>query len=170
MIDTLTTERCTLRGPVESDFAACRDFFADPVASAHYGGPLREDRAWRFFALNFAHWQLRGYGLWTIERKTDGAVLGACGFWWPQGWPRRELTWWLLPESRGTGIATEVSKAAIAHGYDVYDWDLVETHMDDDNDAARRLVERLGADIIARETFPDGLTRNIFRLPHPARG
>ena len=71
----------------------------------------------------------------------------------------------MLPGARGAGLATEASRAAIAFAYDVLAWDLVETHMDDRNDAARRLALRLGGQVIARETFPDGRTRDVFALP-----
>jgi hypothetical protein len=56
-------------------------------------------------------------------------------------------------------------RAAISFAYDILKWTLVETHMDDTNDAARQLVLRLGGKVIARETFPDGHERDIFGLP-----
>lgn len=46
-------------------------------------------------------------------------------------------------------------------------WDLVETHMNDDNVAARALVQKLGGIKILREKFPDELERDIFGLPRP---
>ena len=92
-------------------------------------------------------------------------MLGSCGLWWPEGAPRSELTWWLLPEARGQGFATEASLSAIAFGYEVLEWSVVETHMDDRNLAARKLVERLGGTVFAREEFPDGITRNVYQLP-----
>ncbi len=147
------------------DFPAYQAFYADAEASAFYGGPLRADQAWRVLAGHVGHWQLRGYGLWAVRDKTTGQTLGGCGFTWPEGWPRRELTWWLLPEARGRGVATETSVAAIDHAYTEYGWELVETHMDDKNLAAKALVERLAGTPIAREPFPDGRTRTIYKLP-----
>ena len=38
--------------------------------------------------------------------------------------------------------------------------------MNDDNFAARKLVEKLGGTKILRKKFPDGLERDIFVLPH----
>ncbi len=58
-----------------------------------------------------------------------------------------------------------VVHSAIEFGYDVLNWDMVETHMNDDNVLAQRLVQRLGGTVIARETFPDGITRNVYELP-----
>lgn len=78
-------------------------------------------------------------------------------------WPR-ELTWWLLPEARGNGIAVEASVAAVTHAYQVFGWPEVRTYMNDDNVAARKLVERLGGVKVKRDIFPDGLARNIYRF------
>ncbi|WP_150523714.1 GNAT family N-acetyltransferase [Roseibium sediminis] len=165
-IPSLQGDRIILRAPQPADFGAVEAFFADPKASRFYGGPLSRLQAWRSFAAQIGHWALRGYGVWMIEEKQSGQALGACGFYWPEGWPRRELTWWLLPEARGKGIASEASCLAIRHAYDVYRWDLVETHMKDENEAARALVHRLGGELMARERFPDGFARNVYRLPN----
>ncbi len=170
MIPEIETERLLLRAPRSDDFQTYRDFFADAAASAFYGGPLETHQAWRVLATDLGHWQLRGYGRWAIESREDGMMIGGCGLWWPAGWPRSELTWWLCPSGRGKGFATEASRAAISFAYDVLDWELVETHIDDDNDVARRLISRLGGKIIARESFPDGHERDIFALPRATAG
>lgn len=163
----VSTERFLLRPPEEHDFDVYARFFADGAASQFYGGPLRKDQAWRVLAGHVGHWHLRGYGLWMIVPKNGSSAVGGCGFAWPEGWPRRELTWWILPEARGTGCAVEVSRAVIRHGYESYGWPLVETHMKDENAAARGLVRKLGGRKIAREEFPDGVTRSVFELPYP---
>jgi len=165
VIPTLLTERLELRGPCAEDFPVYRDFFADAEASRFYGGPLDADRAWRVVATDLGHWQLRGYGRWAVVERATGAMVGGCGLWWPEGYPRSELTWWIVPTARRNGYAIEASRAAIAFGYDTLGWPLVETHMNDDNHAARALAEKLGGIVIARETFPDGLARNIYALP-----
>ena len=62
----------------------------------------------------------------------------------------------------------EASRAAIRFGYETLHWPLVETHMHDANSAARELVLKLGGSVLARETFPDGFTRDVFALPNSA--
>ncbi len=165
LMTSLTTDRFLLRLPEQRDFPVYRAFFEDGDASRFYGGPLRQDQAWRVLAGHLGHWQLREFGVWAIEPLEGGAIIGGCGFVWPEGWPRRELTWWLMPAARGTGAALEVSKAAIRHAYETYGWPLVETHMNDDNRAAKGLVRKLGGEPIARELFPDGLERTVYSLP-----
>ena len=168
MIPTLVTRRLWLRAPAPQDYVAYSRFFGDGDASFFYGGPLDPALTWRNLALDLGHWALRGYGRWVLKTRETGQVVGSCGLWWPEGRPRSELTWWLLPEFRGQGLAAEASRSAIAFGYDVLRWDLVETHMKDDNLPARRLVERLGGQVVARERFPDGVTRDVYMLPRYA--
>ena len=129
-------------------------------------GPMDAQRAWRVLTADVGHWQLRGYGRWSVIEKTTNHMIGGCGLWWPEGYPRSELTWWIVPAARRSGYALEASRAAIAFGYNILGWSLVETHMNDENVAARKLVEKLGGTKLMREKFPDGLERNIFCLPH----
>ena len=165
MIPEIETERLVLRGPIAADFPVYRDFFADAEASAAYGGPLPADRAWRVLATDLGHWTLRGYGRWAVVEKASGRMIRGAGLWWPEGYPRSELTWWIVPAARRHGYAFEASRAAIGFGYRTLGWDLVETHMQDENAPARQLVEKLGGTVIARERFPDGITRNVYALP-----
>lgn len=166
MIPILETDRLVLRAPSANDYPVYRDFFADAEASAAYGGPPNADRAWRILATDIGHWPLRGYGRWSVVVRETGEMIGGCGLWWPEGYPRSELTWWIIPAARRFGYALEASHAAVRFGYRTLSWPLVETHMNDENEPARRLTEKLGGRIIARELFPDGLERNVYALPN----
>lgn len=167
MIPTLNTERLILRGPCENDFPVYEAFYADAEASAFYGGPLSSLQAWKKLAADLGHWQLRGFGMWSMIERDSGNMVGGCGLVWPQGWPRSELTWWVIPEGRRKGYALEASRAAIAFAYNQLEWDRVETHMDDSNMAAQNLAIKLGGEVSERIMFPDGLERNIYKLPNP---
>ena len=165
MIPTLETERLMLRGPQAEDFSVYRDFFADAEGSRFYGGPLSAEQAWRMLATDLGHWALRGFGRWSVVVKDNGEMIGGCGIWWPEGLARSELTWWIVPSARRNGYALEASRAAVQFGYRRLGWSMVETHMRDENVAAVRLAEKLGGRILARETFPDGVARNVYALP-----
>ena len=163
----LETSRLILRLPEEADASGYVAFYADAEASAFYGGPLDPVAAWSRLARDRGHWHLRGYGMFSVIERTTGRMVGGCGLYWPTGWPRSELTWWIAPDARRQGFGLEASQAVIRYGYDVLGWDLVETHADDANVAAHGLIHALGGSQIARETFPDGVERSVFRLPRP---
>lgn len=163
MTPILTTPRLGLRAPEARDLDAYASFFADQRASHFYGGPLRRDQAYGILCRDIGHWALRGFGKFVITR--DDTPLGGCGIVHPEGWPSHELTWWLLPEARGTGIAQEASRAVLGWARDSLGRDRVETHFRDENIAARRLTETLGGRKLRRETFPDGIARDIWAIP-----
>ncbi|PCI06103.1 MAG: GNAT family N-acetyltransferase [Hyphomicrobiales bacterium] len=167
MISTIKTQRLVLRAPEESNLPTFVEFYADGDASRFSGGPKTAEEALAKLVAIRDHWAEKGFGVWAIEQQSDGKMVGVCGFNWPTGWLRRELTWWLLPSAQGQGFATEASQAVIEYAYREYKWELVETHMKDENEPARRLVERLGGKVIDRLEFSDGVTRNIFAFPKP---
>lgn len=163
MTPVLTTDRLILRTPKAEDLDAYARFFADAEASHFYGGPLRRDQAYGVLCRDIGHWVLKDFGKFAVTR--NGVTLGGCGIVHPEGWPGHELTWWLLPEARGTGIAQEASRAVLAWARDRLGRKVVETHFRDENTAARRLTEALGGARTRRETFPDGIARDIYTIP-----
>ncbi len=165
MIPTIETDRLIIRGPDASDFGSYQRFFSDADASGLYGGPLPPNLAFRKLAADIGHWHIRGYGMWNMVERSSGKMVGSCGLVWPEGWPRSELTWWIAADARRQGFAYEGSRAVISFAYGELKWSMVETHMNDENEAARNLALKLGGQIIARETFPDEVERNIYALP-----
>ena len=165
---TLKTGRLTLTSPVPADLQLYHAFYAvsDLKVGGYRGGRSDEEIA-AIHQGDMEHWGTNGFGMFML-RDTDEAFIGGAGIKHPEGWPRHELTWFLMPDARGKGYATEASQAVIAYGYDHLGWDVVETHMRDENEPARRLVERLGGTKILRMTFPDSVTRDVFALPRRA--
>ena len=167
---TLHTDRLRLEPPEARHLDAYRAFYAIPNdQKGSYRAPRPDAEIEALLARDIAEWQRNGFGMYLLYRLDDGAFVGGTGLAHPADWPRHELTWWLMPEARGTGFATEASRAVLTWAYDTLGWPVVETHMRDENLPARRLAERLGGKRIARETFPDGVARDVFALPHPER-
>ncbi|WP_444924440.1 GNAT family N-acetyltransferase [Microbulbifer sp. DLAB2-AF] len=163
MIPTIETERLKLVPPSLECFDAYEKFYTDEEASKMYGGPINKEQVLTRLKADLGSWHLLGFGVWVIQLKSDNNYIGTCGFWQGKDWPR-ELTWWVIPEGRGRGIATEASNAALLYAYNEFKWDVVETYMNDENIAARALVERLGGKKTRREKFNDGLSRDIYAL------
>ncbi|OAN78485.1 hypothetical protein A8B82_08895 [Sulfitobacter sp. EhC04] len=165
----LETHRLALRAPNRADLPAYRAFYdASKVTVGGYRGNRTDAEVEAIVERDIAHWQAKGFGMFLIRRKGADDVLGGTGICHPDDWPSHELTWWLMPDACGDGIATEASRAVIDWAHDTLDWPRVETHMRDENGPARRLAERLGGRIDRRETFPDGVTRDVFVLSERA--
>ena len=118
MNDTITTERLTLRpfGPADLDAYAAMCADAEVMRHIGGGGPVGRDVAWGQIAFFLGHWPLRGYGMWAIEHRASGALIGRAGFINPEGWPGLELGWLLARDAWGHGYATEACRAALVRG------------------------------------------------------
>ena len=162
----LNTERLTLRGPAPQDFEPLAKFYADPVRSPGFGGPLKRDEAWRWFALNIGHWCLHGYGFWTVEAK-NGEVVGIVGLWNPEGWPEPEIGWDLFDGHEGKGFATEAAQSARSYAYDILGWTTAISLVKPGNDASARVATRLGAAFDGLYEHPRHGTVQIYRHPSP---
>jgi RimJ/RimL family protein N-acetyltransferase len=166
MLTELETPRLLLRQYRDSDLDDYAAAVADPEVMRHIGdGSIvsRED-AWRKMAMILGHWQLRGYGLWAMEEKATGRLVGQVGFFFPEGWPGQEIGWLLSRGAWGKGYATEGAAAALARGPEILGADRVVAIIHPENERSSRLALRLGGSL-DRPTEIRGIPANIYLLP-----
>lgn len=174
---TLETERLVLRMLRESDFESYAQMCGDPEAMRYIGDgqALTRPLAWRNLALMIGHWSLRGYGLWAVEERASGALVGRVGFWNPEGWPGFELGWLLRRSSWGKGYATEAARAALQFAFTEMGRPQVISLIHPDNAASIRVAERLGerpagsAEVLGTTVLVYRITREEWGAPNPAR-
>lgn len=116
---TLETDRLVLRQFRESDLDAYSEICADSEVMRYVGAgqPLTRAETWRSIATVLGHWQLRGFGLWAVETKADGQLIGRVGCWQPEGWPDFELGWLLGRAYWGRGYAIEAARASLHYAF-----------------------------------------------------
>jgi len=106
------------------------------------GGPLDRADTWRQMAVFVGHWELRGHGLWVVER--DGELIGRVGLIRPEGWPGLEVGWLLGREAWGQGYATEAARAAVDYAWRELGADELISLIAPENLPSQRVAERLG--------------------------
>lgn len=148
-IPELETSRLLLRGFRQSDLDAYLDMCTDPEVMRFIGDGQTLDRnqSWRNMAMVTGHWQLRGYGLWAVEERTTGAMIGRIGLWNPEGWPQMEVGWTLRRVYWGQGFATEAALAAIDYAVSVLKEQHLISLIKPGNQASIRVAERLGEEL-----------------------
>lgn len=117
-IPELTGDRVRLRAFTNADLDAYAAMSADAEVMRYIGDgqPVGRDIAWRQMAAFLGHWALRGYGMWAVEDRASGRLLGRAGFLNPEGWPGLELGWLLAREHWGRGLAHEAAALALGWG------------------------------------------------------
>jgi RimJ/RimL family protein N-acetyltransferase len=141
----LHTDRLILRMFEDSDLDAYAAMCADAEVMRYLGDgrPMSRSDAWRNMALIVGHWQLRGYGMWAVEERLSGELIGRIGCWNPEGWPGFEVGWVLRRQSWGQGFATEGARAALQFAFDELNQPHVISLIRPGNERSIRIAERL---------------------------
>ena len=140
----LETQRLLLRWFREDDFPGYVEIATDPEAMKFIGGPQTQLEAWRAMAAHIGHWYFFGYGVFAVEEKLTGKMIGRIGFMNPPGWPGFELGWTLRRESWGKGYATEGARRALEYAFTELNRDHVISCIAPANVNSIRVAERLG--------------------------
>ena len=168
---TLETERLLLRWFREDDFPSYLEMSTDPEVMKFLGGkPQTQFESWRAMASHIGHWYFRGYGVFAVEEKSTGKVVGRIGFMNPPGWPGFELGWTLVRSSWGKGYATEGARRALAYAFTEMNREHVISCIAPDNINSIKVAERLGEEVegetelLEKTVLIYGISRDDWRL------
>jgi ribosomal-protein-alanine N-acetyltransferase len=155
------TERLILRDTRMSDVPALFGVLGDREAMryTHCCASLRDCA--RHVAGH--EWQRRklGYAPWTIQRHTDGAIIGWGGLYedpFDRGWGL-EVGYWLARSAWGQGLASELVQASLDFARERR-VALVSAFARPDNLASCRVLEKAG---FRKERFVESLARNLYQ-------
>ena len=163
-VPVLRTARLILREPRAQDLDAIAGFMSSPRAT-YVGGPMTRHESWRQMLSIFGHWQVRGYGYWTVEQRETGRIVGRTGIHFHDvEWPAPELGWQLFDGFEGMGYAYEAATAARKQAARMGLGPLISL-IAPENAASRALAERLGARIEGETTV---MGKNALIYRHPA--
>jgi RimJ/RimL family protein N-acetyltransferase len=162
----LTTERLRLRAFQEGDAPAYHAMLSDPEVSRFLGDgrPFGELEAWRQMAQILGHWVLRGFGLWAVEERSSGQLVGRIGHLEPRGWPGFELAYTIARPAWGQGYAREGARAALHHARTALGRTGIISIIRPDNLASIKVATALGASRSHSVEF-FGAPSDIYRYP-----
>ena len=167
----LETERLILREFTRDDLDAHAATLGDVEVMRHIGGEAltREDAMRRIF-MAVGQWPVSGMGSWAVERKSDGKLVGQCGFFdfardmQPNIEGQPEMGWIFDTSVHGHGIAREACEAALNWLDDNLGPIEVPAIINIGNEPSMKLAQRLGF-----VRHPDGTYKDepiaIFRRP-----
>ena len=145
-IPILETERLVLRPFRDDDTDPLFELMQDPDVVRYIGDrriPTRQE-CWRAIAAWIGHWVLRGYGLWAVDDRESGALVGRIGLINPVDWPGPEIGYTVGKRWWGRGLATEGARAAMDWAFSTLDFDELISLIDPANTASIGVATKLG--------------------------
>ncbi len=129
-------------------------FYGDPeVMSVRKYGVLDAATTREHVEVMLNHWEDRGFGMWVVEDATENAFAGECGLRWQDDSGEIELSYGLFSRFRGRGLATEAAQAVVDHARETLHLERVIAITRSSNAVSRRILEKLGMELISREVF-----------------
>jgi len=120
-VTILETERLRLREMTDADFPALAAFLQDSRVMYAYEGAFSDDEVHAWLRRNFERYLADGFGLWVVELKATGEVIGDCGIMrqeTPSG-EVLEISYHLRFDHWRNGYAIEAASACKHHAFDV---------------------------------------------------
>lgn len=144
----IESERLILRGWKPEDREPMAALNASPVVCEFLPKQLTRAESDALLDRIEAHFEARGFGLYAVERKDNGACIGWTGLSVPRFdapfMPAVEIGWRLSEAHWGKGFATEAARAALAHGFGPLGLAEIVSFTVPANLRSRAVMERLG--------------------------
>jgi len=163
----LETVRLVVRPAQLGDYPVWDEIVMGP-AGAFVGGPFDARGAYLDFSQCVVSWFLRGFGLWAVEDRETGDVLGFVAHGHEYGHAEAELGYLLIERAHGKGIATEAASAVRDYAFDVLKQPTLVLYFDPRNGASRAVAVKLGA-AQDKDAEAKGKGASVYRL-FPADG
>ncbi|MCB8927665.1 MAG: GNAT family N-acetyltransferase [Ardenticatenaceae bacterium] len=154
-IPTIETERLRLRPFTLEDAPTMHQILNGPDVLKYFPGPqtVTEAQVERMINRILAHWQEHGYGLWAVEERTTGALLGRCGLQLITETNEVEIDFILDPACWGQGFATEAGLASLKFGFEQLNLAEVVGIVHPENLASQRVLQKLGMQFAAATEY-----------------
>ncbi len=153
----LTTERLLMRRWLPADREPFAALNADPAVMEHFPAPLTRAQSDALAERIEAGFERHGFGLWALEERASGELLGFTGLSVPpfeaHFTPAVEVGWRLVRSAWGKGYATEAGRAALRCGFERFGLEEIVSMTSVGNLRSRAVMERLGMSRDPRDDF-----------------
>lgn len=144
----LETERLLLREWADSDADAFATINADPAVMEFFPAALDRAQSDAFLARIRGDMARDGYGLYALETKSGGELIGFTGLARPSFdapfMPATEIGWRLARRAWGEGYASEAAKAVVDRAFGSLGFEDLVSFTAEWNLPSRRVMERIG--------------------------
>jgi RimJ/RimL family protein N-acetyltransferase len=162
-MDHFSTERLTAERSREDHLADLVALHLDAEVSRYLGGVRSAETTRAYLAVNMAHWDRHGFGLWAL-RTRDGAFAGRAGIRHivVDGTAEVEIAYTFKRDLWGQGLASEIATALTRIGLSQLELPSLIGLVAVGNGASRRILEKSNY-VLERSTAHDRDDVVIYR-------
>ena len=143
---TITTSRLNLRPFTLEDTDPFHEILLGKDVLRYFPSsePPPRERVEKWIRQVLAHWQAHGYGLWAVESRASGELLGRTGLQWLPETGEIEVDFLFDRRFWGQGFATEAGRVSLRFGLKKLAVDFVVGIVHPENLPSQRVLEKIG--------------------------
>jgi ribosomal-protein-alanine N-acetyltransferase len=151
----LETPRLILQTWSAGDLHPAYEIFRDAEVMLNIGDgrPFDLERTAEFLRWVEEYENTNGYCRWKVVNKSDGKILGSCGFALLEESKEVDLGYLLRRDAWGNGFATEAVRACMRYGFRNLKFREIIAMTGLENITSRRVLEKAGFIVRGRELF-----------------
>ena len=144
--EILETERLRIRETTLEDVDEFYRLYAAPEMTRYMEGLFENPEDEKKYQKDYIDkvYRLMGFGVWTIIRKEDGAIIGRAGYSVRNGFEETELGFLIGKDYQRQGYCLEACRAILDYGRDMLLFDKVMTLVKAENLVSIHICEKLG--------------------------
>lgn len=146
--DILDTKRCHIRETAEEDLESFYRIYSDPSITDYMENlyPDHEQELQYMRDYREQVYGFYGFGIWTVELRETGEVIGRAGLSLREGFEEPELGFVIGVPWQRMGIAREVCEAVLEYGRTELGFERVQALVKPENEVSLHLCDKLGFD------------------------
>lgn len=141
----LTSSRLDLKAPELTELDELHDMLVDSETIGNFIVPETDANAAREFIERCRNFEAAFFGMWVIWKKGAQNPIGLAMYHEGAPWSTRVgISYYLVRQARGAGLATEAVATMIEHLFSQPHLRRIEAEVAGDNEMSAKLLERLG--------------------------
>ena len=150
----------------DGDFDALKKVISDPQNMIHYPKPYDDAGVQRWIDWCKGSYAKRGFGLWAVELKESGEMIGDCGVSMQDinGELRPEIGYHLRLDMHRKGIGKEMASAVRDYFFQHFPYDEVYSYMTADNEPSYKLAEANGMTFRFEYDAEGGIRHRVYSI------
>lgn len=142
----LDTERCRVREIVPQDVDRLYEIYSNPIITEYMENLYENKEEELAYTQEYirCHYGFYDFGMWIVEEKKSGLIIGRAGFDMRQGYDIPELGFMVCADLQRQGYAEEVCRELLVYGKEQLGFEAVGARTDPANISSVCLLKKLG--------------------------